>query len=165
MSRIRDATVVARLLAAGATIAGKTVCENLCFSGASHTAATGSVRNPWDQARTTGGSSSGSAALVAAGAVDLAIGGDQGGSVRLPAAFTGIVGHKPTHGLVPCTGAFPHRAVPGPPRSDDPHRRRRGTGSRRDRRARRTGSPAARRARRTHVHRRAGPARSRAAGG
>src|SRR5690349_6859914 len=102
-----DATVVARLLRAGATIAGKAVCEDLCFSGASHTAATGPVRNPWDRTRTTGGSSSGSAALVASGAVDLAIGGDQGGSVRLPAAFTGIVGHKPTHGLVPYTGAFP----------------------------------------------------------
>ncbi|MGE0214497.1 amidase [Mycolicibacterium sp.] len=103
----RDATVVTRLLDAGATIAGKAVCEDLCFSGASHTAATGPVRNPWNRARTTGGSSSGSAALVASGAVDLAIGGDQGGSVRLPAAFTGIVGHKPTHGLVPYTGAFP----------------------------------------------------------
>jgi hypothetical protein len=103
----QDATVVTRLLAAGATITGKTVCENLCFSGASHTAATGPVRNPWDHTRTSGGSSSGSAALVASGAVDLAIGGDQGGSVRLPAAFTGIVGHKPTHGLVPYTGAFP----------------------------------------------------------
>ncbi|MDV3124250.1 amidase [Mycobacterium sp. 21AC1] len=103
----RDATVIARMLAAGATIAGKAVCENLCFSGASHTSATGPVRNPWDPTRTTGGSSSGSAALVAAGVVDLATGGDQGGSVRLPAAFTGIVGHKPTHGLVPYTGAFP----------------------------------------------------------
>lgn len=103
----QDATVVTRLLAAGATITGKTVCEDLCFSGASHTAATGPVRNPWDHTRTSGGSSSGSAALVASGAVDLAIGGDQGGSVRLPAAFTGIVGHKPTHGLVPYTGAFP----------------------------------------------------------
>lgn len=103
----QDATVVTRLLAAGATITGKAVCEDLCFSGASHTAATGPVRNPWDPTRTSGGSSSGSAALVASGAVDLAIGGDQGGSVRLPAAFTGIVGHKPTHGLVPYTGAFP----------------------------------------------------------
>lgn len=103
----QDATVVTRLLAAGATISGKAVCENLCFSGASHTAATGPVRNPWDRQRTTGGSSSGSAALVASGAVDVALGGDQGGSVRLPAAFTGIVGHKPTHGLVPYTGAFP----------------------------------------------------------
>lgn len=103
----RDATVISRMLAAGATITGKAVCEDLCFSGASHTSATGPVRNPWDRDRTTGGSSSGSAALVASGAVDLATGGDQGGSVRLPAAFTGIVGHKPTHGLVPYTGAFP----------------------------------------------------------
>jgi amidase len=65
------------------------------------------VRNPWDPTRTTGGSSSGSAALVAAGEVDVALGGDQGGSIRMPAAFCGIVGHKPTHGLVPYTGAFP----------------------------------------------------------
>lgn len=103
----RDATVVTRLLAAGATIAGKAVCEDLCFSGASHTSVTGPVRNPWDPSRTTGGSSSGSAALVAAGEVDMATGGDQGGSVRIPAAFCGIVGHKPTFGLVPYTGAFP----------------------------------------------------------
>ena len=103
----RDATVVTRLLAAGATVAGKAVCEDLCFSGASHTSRTGPVRNPWDPTRTTGGSSSGSAALVAAGEVDIAVGGDQGGSVRMPAAFSGIVGHKPTHGLVPYTGAFP----------------------------------------------------------
>lgn len=102
-----DATVVTRLLGAGATIAGKAVCEDLCFSGASHTAISGPVRNPWDPTRTTGGSSSGSAALVAAGDVDLATGGDQGGSVRMPAAMCGIVGHKPTHGLVPYTGAFP----------------------------------------------------------
>ena len=103
----RDATVVSRLLAAGATITGKAVCEDLCFSGASHTSVTGPVRNPWDVTRTTGGSSSGSAALVAAGEVDLALGGDQGGSVRIPSAFCGTVGHKPTHGLVPYTGAFP----------------------------------------------------------
>ena len=103
----RDATVVTRLLAAGATITGKAVCEDLCFSGASHTSATGPVRNPWDVTRTTGGSSSGSAALVAAGEVDLALGGDQGGSVRIPSAWCGTVGHKPTHGLVPYTGAFP----------------------------------------------------------
>jgi len=103
----RDATVVSRVLAAGATITGKAVCEDLCFSGGSHTARTGPVRNPWDESRTTGGSSSGNAALLAGGLVDLAIGGDQGGSVRMPAAFSGIVGHKPTHGLVPYTGAFP----------------------------------------------------------
>ena len=102
-----DATVVTRLLDAGAAIAGKSVCEDLCFSGASHTAKTGPIRNPWDLDRTSGGSSSGSAALVAAGEVDLALGGDQGGSIRIPASFCGVVGHKPTFGLVPYTGAFP----------------------------------------------------------
>src|SRR5690348_13451593 len=103
----RDATVVTRLLAAGATITGKSVCEDLCFSGGSHTSVTGPVRNPWDTDRTTGGSSSGSAALVASGEADLAMGGDQGGSVRIPSSWCGTVGHKPTHGLVPYTGAFP----------------------------------------------------------
>ncbi len=103
----RDATVVTRLLAAGAVVTGKAVCENLCFSGGSHTSATGPVRNPWDRSRSAGGSSSGSAALVAAGHADLALGGDQGGSIRIPASFCGVVGHKPTHGLVPYTGAFP----------------------------------------------------------
>lgn len=102
-----DATIVTRLLEAGATIAGKSVCEDLCFSGASHTAKTGPVRNPWDRDRTSGGSSAGSAALVASGEVDLAVGGDQGGSIRIPASFCGVVGHKPTFGLVPYTGAFP----------------------------------------------------------
>ena len=103
----RDATVVTRLLDAGATIAGKAVCEDLCFSGGSHTSRTGPVRNPWDRSRTAGGSSSGSAALIAAGGADLALGGDQGGSIRIPSSFCGTVGHKPTHGLVPYTGAFP----------------------------------------------------------
>ncbi|MCL2582550.1 MAG: amidase [Streptosporangiales bacterium] len=103
----RDATVVTRLLEAGAVIAGKAVCEDLCLDGGSHTARTGPVLNPWDRSKSTGGSSSGSAALVASGAVDLAVGGDQAGSVRIPASFCGVVGHKPTHGLVPYTGAFP----------------------------------------------------------
>lgn len=102
-----DATIVTRLLDAGAEITGKAVCEDLCFSGGSHTSATGPVRNPWDPARSAGGSSSGSAALVAAGEVELAIGGDQGGSIRIPSAYSGTVGLKPTWGLVPYTGAFP----------------------------------------------------------
>src|SRR5215208_427813 len=102
-----DATVVTRILDAGGEIVGKAVCEDLCFSGGSHTSRTGPVRNPWDPERSAGGSSSGSAALVAAGAVDMATGGDQGGSVRIPSAYSGTVGHKPTHGLVPYTGAFP----------------------------------------------------------
>ncbi len=103
----RDATVVNRLLAAGATIAGKSVCEDLCFSGASFTSKPAPVRNPWDPTRNAGGSSSGSGVLVATGEVDLAVGGDQGGSIRIPSAFCGTVGHKPTWGLVPYTGAFP----------------------------------------------------------
>src|SRR2546423_7959491 len=103
----RDATVVSRLLAAGATITGKAVCEDLCFSGSSFTSRPAPVLNPWDPSRSSGGSSSGSAALVASGAVDMATGGDQGGAVRIPSAFSGVVGHKPTHGLVPSTGAFP----------------------------------------------------------
>ncbi|MET0821737.1 MAG: amidase, partial [Aeromicrobium sp.] len=103
----RDATVVSRLLEAGAAVIGKAVCEDLCFSGGSHTARGGPVRNPWALDRSSGGSSAGSAALVAAGEVDLAHGGDQGGSIRIPASFCGVVGHKPTFGLVPYTGAFP----------------------------------------------------------
>ncbi len=106
-----DATIVKRLLAAGATIAGKAVCEDLCFSGGSHTAVSGPVQNPWNTAHNSGGSSSGSGALVAGGVVDLATGGDQGGSVRMPAANCGLVGHKPTWGLVPYTGAFPIEAT------------------------------------------------------
>jgi Asp-tRNA(Asn)/Glu-tRNA(Gln) amidotransferase A subunit family amidase len=102
-----DATIVTLLLDAGAEITGKAVCEDLCFSGGSHTSATGPVRNPWDPRRSAGGSSSGSAALVAVGEVDLAIGGDQGGSIRIPSAYSGTVGLKPTWGLVPYTGAFP----------------------------------------------------------
>src|SRR5881409_2983271 len=102
-----DATIVTRILDAGGEIVGKAVCENLCFSGGSHTSDTGPVRNPHDPARSTGGSSSGSCALVAAGEVDLAIGGDQGGSIRIPSCWCGVYGLKPTYGLVPYTGVFP----------------------------------------------------------
>jgi len=102
-----DATVVTRLLDAGATIAGKAHCEYYCFSGGSHTSAAGPVHNPHRRGYSAGGSSSGSAALVAAGEVDMAIGGDQGGSIRMPAAYCGIVGMKPTWGLVPYSGIMP----------------------------------------------------------
>ncbi len=104
---LRDATVVTRILEAGGRIRGKSACEDLCFSGASHTCATGPIRNPWDTSRTAGGSSGGSGALVAAGEVDLAIAGDQGGSIRMPSAWCGDVGLKATFGLVPYTGAYP----------------------------------------------------------
>ena len=102
-----DATVVARILAEGGEIAGKAVCEYYCVSGGSHTSATGPVHNPRKPGYTAGGSSSGSAALVAAGEVDMAIGGDQAGSIRIPASHCGIVGLKPTYGLVPYTGIAP----------------------------------------------------------
>src|SRR6185437_5848392 len=102
-----DATIVTRILDAGGEIAGKAVCEYYCVSGGSHTSATGPVHNPRKRGHTTGGSSSGSAALVAAGEVPMAIGGDQAGSIRIPASFCGIVGLKPTFGLVPYTGIGP----------------------------------------------------------
>jgi len=102
-----DATVVTRILDSGGEIAGKAVCESLCFSGGSHTSDPMPVHNPHKRGYTAGGSSSGSGALVAAGEVDMAIGGDQGGSIRIPASWCGIAGHKPTYGLVPYTGVFP----------------------------------------------------------
>jgi amidase len=102
-----DATIVTRILDAGGEIVGKAVCEHLCFSGGSHTSDTGPVLNPHDHTHSAGGSSSGSAALVAAGEVDIASGGNQGGSIRMPSSWCGTYGLKPTHGLVPYTGAFP----------------------------------------------------------
>lgn len=99
-----DATVVTRLLDAGAEITGKVHCEYFCLSGSSHTNATGPCHNPWKHGYSAGGSSSGSAAAVAASEVDMTIGGDQGGSIRLPSSFCGAVGMKPTFGLVPYTG-------------------------------------------------------------
>ncbi len=102
-----DATVVTRILDAGGTVAGKTVCENFCFSGCSHTSSSGPVHNPHRHGYSAGGSSSGSAAVVAAGEVPMALGGDQGGSIRIPASFCGVYGMKPTHGLVPYTGIMP----------------------------------------------------------
>ncbi|MGH8013166.1 MAG: amidase [Candidatus Binataceae bacterium] len=102
-----DATIVTRILDAGGEIAGKAHCECFCLSGGSHTNATGPVHNPHRMGYSAGGSSSGSAVLVADGEVDMAIGGDQGGSIRMPAAFCGIYGMKPTWGLVPYTGIMP----------------------------------------------------------
>ena len=100
-----DATVVERILDAGGEIAGKAVCESFCLSGGSHTADTGPTHNPHRRGWSSGGSSSGSAALVAGGEVDMAIGADQAGSIRVPGSWSGICGLKPTFGLVPYTGA------------------------------------------------------------
>ncbi len=102
-----DATIVTRILDAGGVVLGKAHCEAFCLSGGSHTNATGPVHNPYRMGHAAGGSSSGSAVLVALGEADMAIGGDQGGSIRMPASFCGIHGMKPTHGLVPYTGIMP----------------------------------------------------------
>ncbi|KAJ8020176.1 Glutamyl-tRNA(Gln) amidotransferase subunit A, chloroplastic/mitochondrial [Holothuria leucospilota] len=100
-----DATVVTRVLDAGGVILGKSACESLCRGGSSFTGIGGPIRNYHNPLYSAGGSSGGSATLVASGEVDLAIGGDQGGSIRLPAAWCGVVGLKPTFGLIPYTGA------------------------------------------------------------
>ncbi len=102
-----DATIVTRMLDAGAIIAGKAHCESFCLSGGSHTNSKGPIHNPWKHGFMAGGSSGGSAALVAAGEVDMAIAGDQGGSIRIPSSNCGVYGMKPTHGLVPYTGVMP----------------------------------------------------------
>lgn len=88
---VSDATVVTRVLDAGADILGTSTCENLCHSTSSFTSAQGTVENPFAAGYSSGGSTSGGAALVAAGLVDMTIGGDQGGSIRVPASFCGCM--------------------------------------------------------------------------
>lgn len=99
-----DATVVTRLLDAGATITAKLNMDNLSFAGSGEFTKGGPVLNPHNSEYTSGGSSAGPAAAVAERSVDIAIGGDQGGSIRKPAGYCGVVGLKPTYGLVPYTG-------------------------------------------------------------
>lgn len=101
---VRDATIVSRLLNAGATITGKLAMDAMAFASSGELSYTGPVTNPRAPHHLAGGSSSGPAAAVAAGEVDVAIGTDQAGSIRIPASFCGCVGLKPTHGLVPYTG-------------------------------------------------------------
>jgi aspartyl-tRNA(Asn)/glutamyl-tRNA(Gln) amidotransferase subunit A len=101
-----DALVVQRLRAAGAVIAGTTRSHEFGWGITTQHATRGSTRNPWNLERVPGGSSGGSAAAVAAGIVDLAVGSDTGGSIRLPAAFCGIMGLKTTFGRVPRTGVM-----------------------------------------------------------
>ena len=101
----KDATLVARLRTAGAVLLGKTNLLEYAY-GIAHPAI-GQTNNPHDPTRTAGGSSGGSAAAVAAGIVPLAIGTDTGGSIRIPASYCGILGLKPSFGLVPLEGVFP----------------------------------------------------------
>ena len=99
-----DAAVVERLLDAGAAIVGKLNMDDFSTAATGESSFYGPPRNPIDPKRSAGGSSGGSGAAVASGAVDLAIGVDQGGSARIPAAFCGVVALKATHGLIPSHG-------------------------------------------------------------
>ena len=108
---------VERLEAAGAVIFAKTTTPEFCYFGITESPLNGRTSNPWDVSRTPGGSSGGAAAAVAAGAGPLALGGDGGGSIRIPAAFCGLVGFKPTFGLVPrepCSPAWKSLVSYGP---------------------------------------------------
>ncbi len=102
-----DAAVVARLRAAGAIVVAKLHTHEFAYGPTGDVAATGPARNPHDPSRITGGSSSGSAAALAAGHLPLALGTDTGASVRTPAALCGVVGLKPTRGALPTDGVFP----------------------------------------------------------
>jgi amidase len=106
----RDATVVARMRAAGAILIGKTLCPPGGVGGDSWNSLHGGTRNPYDIARSPGASSSGEAAIIAAGGSPVGLGSDSGGSIRMPAHYCGIAALKPTTGLIPSTGAY---ALPG----------------------------------------------------
>ncbi|MCI8575438.1 MAG: Asp-tRNA(Asn)/Glu-tRNA(Gln) amidotransferase subunit GatA, partial [Bacilli bacterium] len=104
---VYDATIYEKLKSAGAVCVGKTVMDEFGLGGTGTTGHTGVVHNPFDASRQAGGSSAGSAACVADGVVPFAIGTDTGDSIRKPAAFCGIVGYKPTYGLISRYGMFP----------------------------------------------------------
>jgi len=104
---VYNATVYEKLEEAGAVLIGKTTMDEFGLGGTGTTAHTGVVRNPWDLSLQAGGSSAGSASAVAAGVVPFALGSDTGDSVRKPAAYCGIVGYKPTYGMISRYGLFP----------------------------------------------------------
>ena len=106
----RDADAVARLKAAGAVVFGKTNLSTQAMDIQTYNGAFGTTSNPWDPSRTAGGSSGGSAVAMSAGLSALELGSDLGGSIRIPSAFCGVFGHRPSFGIVPTRGH-----VPGPP--------------------------------------------------
>src|SRR5581483_11765873 len=103
----RDATLVARLRGAGAVPIARTNLPDLLFAFESDNLIYGRTNNPYDETRSSGGSSGGEAATIAAGGSPLGLGTDAAGSIRWPSHCCGIAGLKPTHGRVPLTGAFP----------------------------------------------------------
>ncbi|MBM4246222.1 MAG: amidase [Deltaproteobacteria bacterium] len=109
----RDATAVARLRAAGAIPLGVTNTSELCMWMESNNRVYGRTNNPYDPARIVGGSSGGEGAIVGAGGSPFGLGSDVGGSIRGPAFFNGVFGHKPTGGMVPATGQYPIAAGAG----------------------------------------------------
>ncbi|MEO3826386.1 amidase family protein [Actinomadura sp. B10D3] len=102
-----DSVLTRRLLEAGGEIVAMLNMDDMAFSGGGETSAFGAIRNPFDTGRTASGSSGGSAAALAYDGIDITYGTDQGGSIRLPAAWCGVLGLKPTYGLVPYTGIVP----------------------------------------------------------
>ncbi len=107
MKPAQDATTVARLRAAGAIPMGVTNVSELCMWLESDNRVYGRTNNPYDPTRIVGGSSGGEGAIIGAGASPFGLGSDVGGSIRMPAFFNGVFGHKPSGGLVPATGQFP----------------------------------------------------------
>ena len=99
-----DSVVVDRILRAGGEVVAITNMDDMALSGGGESSWYGPTLNPWDETRSAGGSSSGSAAALFYDGIDVCVGGDQGGSIRVPASWCGVVGLKPTHGLVPYTG-------------------------------------------------------------
>ena len=132
-----DGTMTARLRAAGAVLAGQTTASEFGGINCTYTRLHGATSNPYDLERTPGGSSGGSAAAVAGGLFPIATGGDGGGSIRIPAGFTGLFGLKATFGRIPKGPVHGGRAADGGPRLPGPLGARRGTVVRRLQRVRR----------------------------